>query len=1021
MGSCVKVVALGWLLWALAVVDCRALDSLRAIDQFQHTAWSTGDGAPPDIWALAQGPDGFLWLATGAGLYRFDGVAFERIQPAGNRQFLSMDITSIATRLAGDVWVGYYAGGVSRLKDGFLTNFTVQQGFPAGRVFGIAIESSGVVWAAAKQGLARYDGKRWQIVGADWNFPPYGALYVMISRDGTLWVTTDKSIVCLRPHARRFQTVLEPALARARPAEAPDGTIWISEQAAGIFALSGPDGRLPGRPSPARPGSNGNILRAKSLLFDREGVLWAADADHGGIFRVLHPSAHAGALQRADIDDVFDRKSGLTSDIAVPLLEDSEHDVWVGTNLGLDRFRDVAFSSVRQIPDMGKGFAFGRRPDGSLLIVNRVSLFHAQNAESIDRVMALPQLVSSLFVGQEGTVWLGGISQDWKSNIIARLDGSRLTPIPLPKAPAENVLVLTEDRDGGLIAAFDPYGIMRYKDHAWSVLRARPTLPSPGYGTASRDSHGRLWIGYPTGVAALIDHGSARFFSARDGLSVGDIATIEDEAGIVWIGGDEGLARFDGQRFDTIDAKRIAPFRGISGIVASTDDAVWLNGIFGIVRVGQRDLLRAFRDRDFRLPWRLFDYRDGVVGAAQQGAPHTALAGRDGTLWFITNQGIVTADPGRLRLNARPPPVQILGLAADGRSFPLAGAALSPGTSDIRIDYTAPSLPVPERVQFRYRLEGLDKTWTDAGTRRQAFYTNLSPGDYRFRVIASNNDGVWNTAGASLAFSVQPTFFQTRFFYALCAAVLLLVLWLLYSLRLRQVTARLTGMLEERLRERERIARELHDTFLQGIQGLILEFQAIANRIPAPEPVHQQMERALERADNILVEGRESVHDLRASHEDGDVARDFEDAIAELPPASPRCALSQRGQPRRLHPVIREEILKIGREALINACRHAQATTVQIELTYMYGRFRLRVRDDGAGIAAEVLARGEREGHYGLKGMRERAERIKSVVSVVTAASVGTEIELRVPARIAYMRPPRAATWLSRLQLILGV
>ncbi|HEY0105158.1 MAG TPA: triple tyrosine motif-containing protein [Rhizomicrobium sp.] len=1012
--------AIGLGLCAFFAVDSRAAVAEHSVDQYLHTGWTVGDGAPPDIWAMDQGPDGFLWLGTGAGFYRFDGINFERIRPAGDEQFLSVDITSVSARKPGEVWVGYYGGGVSRLKDGHLTNYAPGGDFPTGHVYGIAVEESGVVWAAAKQGLARYDGHRWMVVGKDWDYPASGAQYVMLSRDGTLWVATDKSIVCLRPHARRFQVALTDDVPRSRPAEAPDGTIWVSEQTGGIFPLTGPGGRLIAhRPPIHGGGSNAKVLRAISLLFDANGVLWATDADHRGIFRVIHPAALNRALRRTDIGDVFGQKQGLTSDIAVPLLADSERDVWVGTVLGLNRFRDTAFGVVRQLPDKGgSGYVFAQDLGGSILVANNGALFRVRGAAAVERVATFAQDLDGVSVSASGATWLAGTSRDWKSVFAARLAGDALVPVRLPSVgPISEISILMGDDGGGVLVGFNPYGIMRYKDGTWSPLGGRRPLPYAEVG--HRGEHGQFWIGYQNGTVARIDHDVIRFFSARDGLSIGAIETIEGIAGDIWVGGERGLARFDGRRFQAVSAKRVAALSGISGVAASADGAIWINGMFGVVRADRRDLLRALRDPQDRLAYRLFDYRDSF---AQQGEPHTALATADGMLWFATHYGVVTVDPKRLHLNARPPPVSILAMTADGSARPLDNATLPPGTNDVRIDFTAPSLATPELVRFRYRLDGVDKDWIDAGPRRQASFTNLWPGDYVFQVIAANGDGVWSTAGATLGFTALPTFFQTKTFYGLCIAALLLVLRGLHSLRLRQVTSRLAGRLEERLKERERIARELHDTLLQATQGLLLEFQAIANRIPRQDATREKMEHALETANTVLIEGRDRVHDLRGADEHGELAGDVEDMIADLSRSDmARCTASTRGNPRRLHPVIREEVLKITREALINALQHARARTIEVEIRYMRGRLKVLVRDDRVGIAAAILARGGREGHYGLVGMQERAERIHAVVTVAPAVPVGTAVELIVPARIAYAWPARAAGWLPRLRHLTGL
>ncbi|HEY0301853.1 MAG TPA: triple tyrosine motif-containing protein, partial [Rhizomicrobium sp.] len=313
------------------------------------------------------------------------------------------------------------------------------------------------------------------------------------------------------------------------------------------------------------------------------------------------------------------------------------------------------------------------------------------------------------------------------------------------------------------------------------------------------------------------------------------------------------------------------------------------------------------------------------------------------------------------------------------------------------------SLSVPERVRFRYRLEGVDDAWIDPIDRRQAFYTNLGPGEYRFRVIAANNDGVWNGKGATLTFSIPPTFVQTKWFALLCVLAGLVVLWLLYSLRLQQVAARIRGRMEERLSERERIARELHDTLLQGFQGLVLRFQAVADRIPAGEPLRRMMEDVLERADEIIVEGRDRVRNLRARDEDDDLSRVLAATVEKLAPDSTvGFRLTSEGTPRAIHAVVRDEISKIGQEAVFNAIQHAEAKSIEIAVVYKRSELRVVIRDNGKGIDPHILGRGGREGHYGLIGMRERAKQIRAAFTLSSRPGAGTEIVLTVPASIAF-------------------
>jgi signal transduction histidine kinase len=331
------------------------------------------------------------------------------------------------------------------------------------------------------------------------------------------------------------------------------------------------------------------------------------------------------------------------------------------------------------------------------------------------------------------------------------------------------------------------------------------------------------------------------------------------------------------------------------------------------------------------------------------------------------------------------------------------------------------SFSVPERVRFRYRLDGVDGDWQDAGTRRQAIYTNLGPGDYRFRVIAANEDGVWNEAGAALDFKIAPAYYQTWWFRALYVILAAGVIWLLFYLRALRMLSRMRERLEERHNERARIARELHDTLLQSIHGLMLRFQTVADEMPTGSATRTAMERALDRADEVLDEGRDRVSDLRSSIDCGeDLALAFTNIGEQMAAEHDvEFRVLVEGEEQRLDADVSDEIFRICREALINAFQHAQATSIEIEIAFETDAMRVRVRDDGVGIGADILEAGSRPDHWGLPGMRERALRIGARLDLWGSAGSGTEVELRVPASVAYLAQSRRS-WRQLVRRIVG-
>jgi signal transduction histidine kinase len=431
------------------------------------------------------------------------------------------------------------------------------------------------------------------------------------------------------------------------------------------------------------------------------------------------------------------------------------------------------------------------------------------------------------------------------------------------------------------------------------------------------------------------------------------------------------------------------------------------------------------KDKDAKqtIQFTVFDSSDGVrlLAAAGHFSPQVARSA-DGKLWFLPWDGVSVIDPRRLSFNALPPPVHIEQIVADRKSYPAIADMNGPERlpariRDLQIDYTALSLVAPEKVLFRYRLEGHDQDWQDVGNRRQAFYNDLPPGNYRFRVSACNNSGVWNEAGTFLDFSVDPAYYQTTWFRVSCVAAFLILLVGLYQLRLRQVSRQFDMRLEERVGERARIARELHDTLLQSVQGLMLKFDAAAKQLPAEEPARRTLEKALDRADEVLAEGRDRVRNLRIDAESfSDLPAAFQ-RVAEETPQGREATFKTvvEGSVRELHSVVIEESYSIGREALINALTHSECLHVEVEIIYDPRQFRLRVRDDGRGIDPGIIEEGNRPDHWGLQGMRERAERIGGQLELWSRPETGTEVELVVPGATAYRsRPKSKRFWFRR-------
>jgi signal transduction histidine kinase/ligand-binding sensor domain-containing protein len=989
--------ALWLVVHTLLAVPHASADPVRTLDHYHHQSWTSDDGAPPDIWSIDQSDDGFLWLATGAGLYRFDGVAFEAFEPLPGQQFLSIDVTSVFSTSGGDLWLGYSSGGASLLREGRLTHFTEAHGLRPGRsVQRFQDDGRGGVWVATLDGLRHYRDGAWTIISSDWAYPGRRADWIEVSDDGTLWASTGETLAYLSPGSSSF-THTGLRLGKAVFSLTPDGRIWINDELQGLMRVQ----QLPSGEFSAESvdGGPADMRGPNALIIDQHGGVWYTDKSKGGVTRVRETHADQAPV----VEDRFSQSDGLSADIASPIFEDREGNIWVGSNHGLDRFRQSRFVRTDVImASSPTGFSIAES-DNAAYVIDAAKIHQIGGERTI--VLADAPSVKTWFslVDRSGTLRISSQSGLWQY-----ADGALTQPV----SPAGNangqVWSMAEDTEGAVwvSVALEQEGIyVQGKGGDW-VKQPEPEAVSDDYAVAAAaDATGNVWFGY-TG-RRLVRYGidGPEVFGAESGLSVGDIQVLHFDGETLFVGGERGLARWMGNGFQSIDTERVPQLMGISGIVDTEDGCLWLNTLRGVVEADQTELGNAFNNRAYTPEIVVYDHRDGLSGVAQQSlSGGTAKRTRDGRLWFVTNTGVYWMDTADIVPDRLPPPVSFLGITVEGQRFPLeAGLTLPKNTKNVGIDYTAVNLSSPERTRFRYKIDGIDSEWVDAGAARSAHYSNLGPGLHVFRVMAANERGVWNHEGASLAFYIPPTFVQTRFFWVMCAIAGVLTVLALISLRSSYLARRVQEKYNERLLERERIARELHDTLLQGFQGLILRMQAVANDLPSTFNGKKSLEETLDRAEQTLVESRESITNLRTSRAKCNLPTALALAAEELARDFPtRFRVDVEGSRRELHPLVRAEIEKLGREAMANAFKHARAQKIAIELSYRPNEFRLRVIDDGVGMEEGVSSREQSAGHFGLQGMRERAREIRATFTINSKRGAGTEILVSCPATIAY-------------------
>ncbi|ANH67587.1 sensor histidine kinase [Mitsuaria sp. 7] len=997
--------------------------SEQPLAHLQHTTWTLKDGMPGPVMAIAQTTDGYLWLGTGAGLFRFDGVRFERFDAIAGQPLPSRQVLSLFATKDNALWVGLLDGGTALVRQGRVLHLDPAGGHFATSTRAFARQPDGTLWTATGRSLLKREGDRWTAIGPESGYDDGTGrtpltMKVDVDDRGNVWAVTDRTVFIKTAASARFVATGQPALGLSQLVIATDGRAWANDMSPATRGF----GPLPVPGEPAASAAEPTYGVPKSFFmptFDRQGLLWYGALD--GINRMDvsgTPAAAAASRQFLGID------KGLSGELVMRIFQDRDGAIWVGTNGGLDRFRGAGVDRV-DLASRSASIAMSTDDRGNLWIASGNTLQRrASGSATFEQLPVDPRMetFTSVLVDSRGQLWAGGRTGLW------RQEGGRFVPLPTPDGQPwmAAVFEVTEDADGAIWFCGNRYGLMRYADGQVIRLFGAEGFPRKGPNAIARDARDRIWVGYGDGSLFRREGGKTLALTPADGLKIGSIKVIAPKGDHLWVGGERGVQLVSAPGLPTLRLADPDALDGVSGIVETPDGELWLNGANGITRLTadevRRALLPAGADTS-RPSGRRFDLIDGLSGRAEQSWPlRTAARTPDGVLWFSLSNGLVRIDPTRLpKGEPVPPPVEVQGLFVRGETTPVGGVRgtggasangdglgdngrqhLSPGTRDLEITYTAISLAQPERTRFRYRLIGQDRGWQDAGTRRRAFYTNLGPGEYDFHVEASQDGGPWSATPATLHFEIAPTLTQSAWFRAAAVLVGLATLGALAALRARQRRLHEQERLAARVQERERIARDLHDTLLQGVYGLILRFEAIARRLPGTE--RAAMERVLTDADALLVEGRDRVTDLRLPPPDANLLEHTLEALGrELSHTHGAAfALSVEGRPRPLVPTLSASICLISREAIFNAFQHAQAGQIEVTLHYEAARFALFIRDDGVGVPDDVQERGGRAGHWGLSGMRERAELAGVAYRLTSHVGRGTEIELSAPAARAY-------------------
>ena len=983
-----------------------ALNPDLDVSQYAHTAWTVGGGfSVGNIYAMAQTPDGYLWLGTEFGLFRFDGVRRVSWQPpAGQHLPQDGDAYSLLVTRDGTLWIGTF-NGLATWDGAKVTRYPE---FDGRFVTSMVEDREGTVWAGTLGGssLGTPTGRLCAIrKGSAQCYAQGGAFGSFVwglSEDssGALWAGAESGLWRWRPGPPRRYPM--PHMRISDLTKGDDGRLLVAVNGSGLKQFTG-DGvksySIRAAVDPKRLLLDHDVDSNK-LLRDRNGGLWIGTVERG----LIH--VHDGRA------DVFTKSDGLSGNIVMSLFEDREGNIWVATTGGIDRFVELPVTTISEKQGLSSDAtdAVVADTDGSIWVATHDGLTRWKHGQTtiFRKESGLPDdYVQSLFQDHRGRIWA------FTAHGFAYFNNGRF--VAGGEVPSTEVYSITGDKAGslwlsgnrGLSHLLDGHLVEHFP---WSALRRHQQAK------VLVTEQGGLWLSFWTdgGVEYFKDGQLRASYTAADGLGKGHVpGLLLDSDGALWASTEGGgLSRIKDRRITALTSKNGLPCDTIHVSVEDNDRSLWLYTACGLVRIARTELDAWIADAQRRIKTTVWDAGDGVrirsVAPSSYGPPFAKSI--DGKLWFLMGEGIQVVDPHHLAVNQLPPSVHIEQVVADQKTYwQNSTAAAAPNlrlpslTRDLQIDYTALSLVAPEKVHFKYKLEGQDTDWKEVINDRQAQYTNLTPRHYRFRVIASNNSGVWNEAGDSLEFSIDPAFYQTNWFRALCAAVSLVMLWAAYRFRVRQLQRQFQVVSEARLNERMRIARELHDNLLQTVQGFMLRLQAVNELLPAGAGKNE-LEETLEIGDRAIIEGRRTVQDLRSALTTSDLAntiRAVGEELASKDGASFRLAVE--GPIRELDPIVRDEVYSIAREALRNAFTHAGATRIEAELTFEEQFLRLRIRDDGKGIGPEVAERG-RAGHYGLAGMRERSRRIGSKIVILSGAGTGTEIDLSVAGSIAYAK-----------------
>jgi signal transduction histidine kinase/ligand-binding sensor domain-containing protein len=985
--------------FAALILTC--LLSGTVVAQYRFDNWTTEQGLPQNsVLAVAQTRDGYLWLATYNGLVRFDGVRFTVFDKSNTKALSTSRISALGEDATGALWIGTTEGGVVRYQNGVFTSFMREQGLPHNNIMimGIQRDPDGVPLI-----ITEASAVWWR----DGRFSPYevnssaNELQILLGRSGTHWLV-DKNGVRARTGGQttHYAVPVEPdAMLGTRSYEDRSGALWLALPHHGVSRIK--DGVVTDYTQRLKLGF---AISVSAILEDKDGSFWFGTPNSGLVhFKEGSRNGEADIVTRYTLAD------GLSSNGILNLFQDREGSLWIGTDGGgLSRVTRQFISGYSEAQGLAGNVTDAVLEDqaGNIWVVTQAGLGKIANGVVTNYVPGQltggrPRPLQTLYEDRTGRLWIGG----W-TGLYTFQNGVFSTVIP-----DINVHSLREDRQGNLWIGTH-YGLIKLRDGRQTVYRTKDGLPNDIIRVIHEDRQGVLWLGTEGGLVHYA-HGRFSTFTTKDGLASNRLWSIhEDAEGVLWLGTfDGGLMRFKDGRFTSYTTAQGLYNNGVFQILEDGRGNLWVSCYRGLYSISKQQLNDFAGGKIRRLTSTAYGKADGMLSSdCNGGRQPSGFKSSDGRLWFVTLKGVAVLDPEKIAVNPTPPPVLIENATLDHAEADIRqGVHVAPGQSNLEVTYTALSFIKPEQIRFKYQLLGQDPDWIEAGTRRTANYSYLRPGQYTFKVIAANCDGIWNNEGAQLQITVLPAFYQTWWFRLLLLLAVAGGVGLLFKRRLDQAhrARRAQEEFSHRLiasqeQERKRIAAELHDSLGQNL--LVIKNYALMglNAASDENPLREHLDEISEAATQSLEEVRQISHNLRPYQlERLGLTNTLQTMLRQIANASDIGFTVEVGLIDGL--LSKEEeisLYRIVQEAINNILKHSGAKEASVHVECTGAEIQITVADDGRGFVLEPAGQAELQKRgFGLTGSAERVRMLGGKQAIHTAPGQGTIIHITIPTK----------------------